>query len=196
MTDIKPQILAQNSDKILSILKDIIEHESSSLLIDDYPVLIGSRAAKWHVPSFREPKDWDLLATPLQSTLFINKVMPNATFKDIKLIYYPGAGLRIVGSCIELYTDHTDHTGDTDDTDDDDNANDIATYFDIELVSDKMDLGKMKSNEAKKADEDVEFEKLNDNQQKMSAQMILEICRDVKDKTIFPLAGFSCIVAP
>src|SRR3954449_2419326 len=104
MSNIKPQTLASASCNILTILKNITEIEGNDSLID-YPVLIGSRAAKWHVPSFREPNDWDLVATPSQSTLFINKVMPNATFKDIKLIHYPGAGLKIVAAdCIELHT--------------------------------------------------------------------------------------------
>src|SRR3954451_18635232 len=101
MAIIKPQILANKASKILSILKNIVKNEGSNSLID-YPVLIGSRAAKWHVLSFCEPNDWNLVATPSQSTLFINKVMPNANFKDIKLIHYPGAGLKIVGTCIEL----------------------------------------------------------------------------------------------
>src|SRR3954471_21374101 len=103
MTGIKPKILAHQVDEILSILENIIEEEDSSLI--DYPVLIGSRAAKWHVPSFREPNDWDLVATSSQSTSFINKVMSNAAFKDIKLIHYQGVGLKIVGICIELLTD-------------------------------------------------------------------------------------------
>src|SRR5436190_3983333 len=100
MPNIKPQILARKANNILSILKNIINCEGGNPLID-YPVLIGSRAAKWHVPSFREPNDWDLVATLSQSTSFINKVMSNATFKDIKLIHYPGVGLKIVGSCVE-----------------------------------------------------------------------------------------------
>src|SRR3954469_17086499 len=119
-------ILAHKVNKILSILKNI--NESEDLI--DYPVLIGSRAAKWHVPSFREPNDWDLIATPSQSTLFINKVMTNATFKDIKLIHYPGAGLKIIGDCTELHTGRN------------------SINFDIELVSDKVDFRKMKSNVA------------------------------------------------
>src|SRR3954467_8797535 len=93
-------ILANKVGKILSILKNI--NESEDLI--DYPVLIGSRAAKWHVPSFREPNDWDLVATSSQSASFINKVISNAAFKDIKLIHYPGVGLKIVGICVELLT--------------------------------------------------------------------------------------------
>jgi len=89
---VRPQILAQNVNKILSILKNI--KNENNIPPVDFPVLIGSRAAKWHIPAFREPKDWDLVATPLQSTLFINKVMSNATFKDIKLIHYSGGGLK------------------------------------------------------------------------------------------------------
>ena len=63
---IKPQTLAHDADKISSILKKIIKNndEDSTPLID-YPVLIGSRAAKWHIPSFREPNDWNLMATLL-----------------------------------------------------------------------------------------------------------------------------------
>src|SRR3954469_2161892 len=132
MSTIKPQILSHKVNNILSILKNIISSESGNPLID-YPVLIGSRAAKWHVPSFREPNDWDLVATPSQSTLFINKVMPNANFKDIKLIHYPGAGLKIVGTCIELPRGNSYYMDGN------------STCFDIELISDKIDLRKMKS---------------------------------------------------
>src|SRR3954452_23017728 len=103
MPNTKSIILAREVDNILSILKNIIENEDDSPLID-YPVLIGSRAAKWHALYFREPNDWDLVATPSQSILFINKVMLHATFKDIQLIHYPFAGLKIIGNCIELNT--------------------------------------------------------------------------------------------
>lgn len=192
MTFIKPLILTCKVDKILSILKNIIKDEGVVKPIINYPVLIGSRAAKWHVPSFREPNDWDLIATPSQSTSFINKTMSFATFKDIKSIYYPDVGLKIVGSCIE----HKD-------------GNPIS--FDIELVSNKVDLRKMKvhkvesysymdvnkiNNDDKFDRDDVEFKEFYDHQQKTSGQMILELCRDVKDKTLFPLSSFPCIVAP
>ncbi|PKK60889.1 hypothetical protein RhiirC2_792645 [Rhizophagus irregularis] len=101
---IKPQILADNYKEILIILNNIIKNEGNIPLID-YPVLIGSRAAKWHIYSFREPNDWDLMATPLQTTSFINKVKEyNATFKYIKLIYYPGGGLILAGEYIDKYT--------------------------------------------------------------------------------------------
>jgi hypothetical protein len=139
MSIIKPQILAHEVDEILSILKSITENEDSSTLMN-YPTLIGSRAAKWHIPSFREPNDWDLVATPSQSILFINKIVPNASFRDIKLIHYPSAGLKIVGNCTEL------------------NTADNTINFDIELVSNKFDLRKMKSNEfegSKKATPDI-----------------------------------------
>ena len=125
MIFIKPLILTRKVDKILSILKNIIKDEGVVKPIINYPVLIGSRATKWHVPSFREPNDWDLIATPSQSTSFINKTMSYATFKDIKSIYYSDVGLKIIGSCIE----HKD-------------GNPIS--FDNELVSDKVDLRKMK----------------------------------------------------
>jgi hypothetical protein len=189
MPGIKPQILAHKVNNVLSILKNIIKSEGGNILID-YPVLIGSRAAKWYVPSFREPNDWDLVATPLQSTSFINKVIPNVTFKDIKLIHYPGAGLKIIGDCTELYT----------------NKNPIN--FDIELVSNKVDFRKMKSDvtelmningdDSDGSDKinEIEFEKFNNNQSKMSAQIILELCRNVENKTLFPLSSSPCIVAP
>jgi len=223
---IEPQILAYNARRILLILKNIID-DSTPLV--GYPVLIGSRAAKWHVSSFREPNDWDLVATPSQSTLFINKVNESgATFKSIKLIHYPGGGLKLVGGCTEPSTNRK------------------SVDFDIELVSDKMDLRNMKSNEAlnKKEiyesdnenesnvendnengsnvendnendgnveddmseddtseDEDeinkIEFERFKDVQPKISALMILELCRNIEDKIMFPLLpNFPCIVAP
>src|SRR4051794_14414830 len=128
MPNTKSIILAREVDNILSILKNIIENEGDSPLID-YPVLIGSRAAKWHALYFREPNDWDLVATLSQSTSFIDKLRFNASFKYIILIYFPGAGLKIVGDCIEMHTDN-------------------SISFDIELVSNKIDLRKMKSNEA------------------------------------------------
>src|ERR1041384_7266029 len=105
----KTQILAFRIDKILSILKNIIKHEGNPLEPDfstvGCPVLIGSHAAKWHIPSFREPNDWDLVATASQSILFIDKIMTNARFKDIKLIYYLGTGLKIIGKCAESRAD-------------------------------------------------------------------------------------------
>ncbi|CAB4395807.1 unnamed protein product [Rhizophagus irregularis] len=92
-----PQILADKCKKILTILNNIAKNEDNTSLID-YPVLIGSHAAKWHISSFREPNDWDLVATPSQTTLFIDKVEESiATFKKIELIHYPGGGLKLVG---------------------------------------------------------------------------------------------------
>ncbi|RGB32963.1 hypothetical protein C1646_762279 [Rhizophagus diaphanus] len=214
-----PQILADNYKKILTILNNIIRNDDNSPLID-YPVLIGSRAAKWHIFSFREPNDWDLMATPLQTTLFINKVKEsNATFKNIKLIYYPGGGLKLAGEYIDQYT-----------------ADKKLISFDIELVSEKVDLRNMKSifednsednmkvdnmqdddelnfdvfedNSKKSNAEDsednmkneinrIEFERFNDVHPKMSALMILEFCHNIEDKTMLPLlANFLCIVAP
>src|SRR6266480_6346491 len=213
MTIIKPQTLANDEAQTLAILINIIEDEGNPLVVNfptvGYPVLIGSRAAKWHVPSFREPDDWDLVATISQATSFIKKVKPNASLRDIKLFYYPGSGLKIICQCLELYTDR------------------ISANFDIELVSDKVDLSKImirnegsdkgednmdvdNNNEEDDDDDeikddddtfefgidDIKFEKFSEGSQKMSAQMILELCRDVKDKTLFPLSGFPCIVAP
>ncbi|UZO00741.1 uncharacterized protein OCT59_011860 [Rhizophagus irregularis] len=226
-----PQILADNYKKILIILNNIIKNEDNNSLID-YPVLIGSRAAKWHIISFREPNDWDLMATPLQTTLFINKVKEsNATFKYIKLIYYPGGGLKLAGKYIDQYT-----------------ADKKLISFDIELVSEKVDLRNMKSifeynsednekvddmqddnefnfdifednykksnaedSEDNMKDDDmqdddmqdddeineIEFERFNDVHPKMSALMILELCRNIEDKIMLPLlSNFLCIIAP
>src|SRR3954468_2206239 len=93
-----PQTLADDKVQILSILKNIVNDEGNPSVVDDfsvigYPVLIGSRAAKWHIPSFREPNDWDFIATASQSILFINKI----TIEGMKLIYYPEVGLKIIG---------------------------------------------------------------------------------------------------
>jgi hypothetical protein len=58
------------------------------------------------------------VATPLQSTLFINKIKESgATLNNLKLIYYPGGGLKLVGDCIDRSTDEN------------------PIKFDIELVS-------------------------------------------------------------
>ncbi|CAB5379159.1 unnamed protein product [Rhizophagus irregularis] len=200
---IKPQTLAYNSKKILSILNNISKIDGGCTSLIKYPVLIGSRAAKWHVPFFREPNDWDLVATPSQSTLFINKAKSsNVTFKNIKLIHYPGGGLKLVGGCIDPFT------------------NGKSINFDIELVSDKMDLRTMKSNvilNEEESDENdnnneddnyiedninlieskIEFEMFNDIQPKISALMICDLCRNIEDKMLFPLlSSFPCIVAP
>ncbi|CAB4395821.1 unnamed protein product [Rhizophagus irregularis] len=172
------------------------------------------------------------MATPLQTTLFINKVKEsNATFKYIKLIYYPGGGLKLAGKYIDQYT-----------------ADKKLISFDIELVSEKVDLRNMKSifednsednekvddmqddndfnfdifedNYKKSNAEDsednmkyddmqdddmqdddeinkIEFERFNDVHTKMSALMILELCRNIEDKIMLPLlSNFLCIVAP
>ncbi|CAB4416274.1 unnamed protein product [Rhizophagus irregularis] len=88
-----PQILADKCKKILTILNNIAKNEDNTPLID-YPVLIGSHAAKWHISSFQ-------------------------------LIHYPGGGLKLVGE----YIDSTDEK---------------SISFDIELVSEKVDLRNMK----------------------------------------------------
>lgn len=54
---IEPQILADNYKKISTISNNITKNEDSTPLIG-YPVLIGSRAIKWHTTSFRQPNDW------------------------------------------------------------------------------------------------------------------------------------------
>ncbi|EXX74096.1 hypothetical protein RhiirA5_409865 [Rhizophagus irregularis] len=239
-----PQIiLADNCKKILTILNNIAKNEDNTPLIG-YPVLIGSRATKWHNSSFREPNDWDLVATPSQTTLFINKVEESiATFRKIKLIHYPGGGLKLVGEYIDQSTDEK------------------SISFDIELVSEKVDLRNMKlimslnkeeSDDEDESDKDddqyyrryrryfkrynfdddsensennndddsensennkdddnkgntqdddeinkIEFEMFDDPKPKISALMILELCRNIEDKTILPLlSNYLCIVAP
>ena len=83
MSNIGSRVLACEVKEILSVSESVIESEGSNPCIG-YPVLVGSTAAKWHVPSLREPidsLDWDLVATPSQSISFINKVKPNTTLK-------------------------------------------------------------------------------------------------------------------
>ncbi|CAB4433698.1 unnamed protein product [Rhizophagus irregularis] len=176
-----PQILAENYKKTLTILNNITKNEDNTPLID-YPVLIGSRAVKWHISSFREPNDWDMVATPSQTTLFINKVKESgATFKNIKLIHYPGGGLKLVGD-------------DEDESDEDDNIsedNSEISHYSEDSVDNMED--NMEDDEINK----IEFEMFNDVHPKMSALMILELCHNIEDKMIFPfLSNFLCIVAP
>src|SRR2546423_7652954 len=107
-----PQTLADDKVQILSILKNIVKDEGNPTVVESepnfstlgYPVLIGSRAAKWHIPSFREPNDWDFIATASQSILFINMV---TITKEINLTHYTGVGLKINGKCefVESSTD-------------------------------------------------------------------------------------------
>ncbi|CAB4446961.1 unnamed protein product [Rhizophagus irregularis] len=202
----KSYILASNDNDILHILEVINKDENDRTSLIDHPVLIGSRAAKWHIPFFRDPNDWDLIATISQSISFINIVIKsNAIFKYIKLIYYPGSGLKIVGKCIESFS----FTGRN-------HGNPIL--FNIELVSDKVDFRKMNPNKKiddlydtdddddddddgsihGNNDEDISiFESFEDTKPKTSSLMILELCRDIKDKIMFPLiSSFLCIVAP
>ncbi|CAB4389466.1 unnamed protein product [Rhizophagus irregularis] len=198
----KSYILASNDNDILHILEVINKYENDRTSLIDHPVLIGSRAAKWHIPLFREPNDWDLIATISQSISFINIVIEsNAIFKYIKLIYYPGSGLKIVGKCIESFS----FTGRN-------HGNPIL--FNIELVSEKVDFRKMYPNKKiddlydtdeeddddddGNNDEDISiFESFEDTKPKTSSLMILELCHDIKDKIMFPLiSSFLCIVAP
>ncbi|GES76290.1 hypothetical protein GLOIN_2v1486458 [Rhizophagus clarus] len=122
----KPIILSSEANQILSILKDIAkDDEDNNTSLTNYPVLIGSGAAKWHISSFREPNDLDLIATPLQTISFINGINKYAIFKEIKLVYYPEGGLKIIAE-----SQHVDGRK--------------SIIFDIELISDKVDLCKMK----------------------------------------------------
>ncbi|RGB26017.1 hypothetical protein C1646_675133 [Rhizophagus diaphanus] len=179
---INSHILASKVDQILSILKYIIKDDEDDSSLIDYPVLIGSTAAKWHHPSFREPKDWNLVATISQSILFINNVNSSTTFKNIKLIYYPGSGLKINGE----FT----------------NKDESSIIFDIELVSNKVNLRKMKYEIKEKNYEEsnekleynkIEFENFNSDQPKPSSLMILELCHGVKNKKpLHFISNFSC----
>ncbi|GBB86896.1 hypothetical protein RclHR1_13340002 [Rhizophagus clarus] len=184
---VKFHILAFKVDQILSILKDIIKNDENNSSFIDHPVLIGSSAAKWHIHSFHKPNNWNLVATISQSINFINNVNSCATITDIKLIYYPGSGLKINGvfACID----------------------ESFIIFDIELASEKVDLRKLKQEIKEKYYEEesdkvkdydkIEFENFDGDQQKPSALMILELCRDVKEKKLLPfLPSFPCIVAP
>jgi hypothetical protein len=181
---IKPQLLANNYKKILTILSNIPKNITKNTPLIRYPVLIGSQAVKWHFSSFREPNDWDLVATPLQTTLFINKVKESsAIFNNIQLIYYPRGGLKLFGAYNDKFTDRK------------------PIRFDIELVSDKVDFRNMKSNEKNSEDlnnmQEFNFETFNDINPKISALMILELCHNIEDKTMLPLlSNYSCIVAP
>ncbi|CAB4478814.1 unnamed protein product [Rhizophagus irregularis] len=154
----KSYILATNANDVLYVLKIINNDEKDSTSLIDHPVLIGSRAAKWHIPLFRDPNDWDLMATIPQSISFINIIQFNAIFKYIKLIYYPGSGLKIVGKCIESssFTDRNHGN---------------LILFNIELVSDKVDFRKMNPNkkiddlhyDVDDDDDDYDIEKENYN---------------------------------
>src|SRR5689334_22013694 len=103
MVQVKPNTLALNEIQTLTILRNIIKDEENPPITSEtdfftvgYPVLIGSRAARWHIPFFREPNDWDFIATASQSVLFINMV---TITKEINLTHYPGIGLKINGKC-------------------------------------------------------------------------------------------------
>ena len=91
-------------------------------------------------------------------------------FKNIKLIHYPGGGLKLIGEYIDESTVKK------------------LISFDIELVSDKLNLRKIRLNDC----HHMEIYKINDRV-KTSAQMILELCQGVEDKMLFP---FPFIVAP
>ncbi|RGB34765.1 hypothetical protein C1646_760143 [Rhizophagus diaphanus] len=54
---IKPQTLAYNSKKILSILSNISKIDGDCTSLIKYPVLIGSRAAKWHLLKYVSCED-------------------------------------------------------------------------------------------------------------------------------------------
>jgi hypothetical protein len=191
----KVQKLSFDKDQILTILKKIVKDEGNPSVIENetdfsiigYPVLIGSRAAKWHIPSFREPNDWDFIATASQSILFITKF----TVEEIKLIHYSGVGLKISGKCkyIDSSTDGS------------------SINFEIELVSDKVNLRELNKDVDNHDDTEIEiegeeevkikFKKFYSDQEreksKTSAQMILEFCHDVENRMMLP---FPFIVAP
>src|SRR5581483_11317317 len=89
---VEPKILSRKKIQTLEILRNIVKDEGNPPVINKpdfstigYPVLIGSRSVKWHIPSFREPNDWDFIATASQSILFINMVTKT---KRINLTHY------------------------------------------------------------------------------------------------------------
>ncbi|CAB5351929.1 unnamed protein product [Rhizophagus irregularis] len=90
---------------------------------------------------------------------------------------------------------------DDDDDDESDKDDDYNRYNDFDDDSENSENNVDDDDQGNTQDDDeinkIEFEMFNDSKPKISALMILELCRNIEDKTILPLlSNYLCIVAP
>ncbi|KAL9548346.1 hypothetical protein MBANPS3_005723 [Mucor bainieri] len=83
----EPITVAKGTSSIIQLLKQMEgDNKENSKYI--HPVIIGSRAAAYWVPSFRPCDDWDIVATPSQAVELL-KDSQTINNLDIKLIKQP-----------------------------------------------------------------------------------------------------------
>jgi hypothetical protein len=64
-------IVSKDHERILAALQALIGPNDNNADFE-YPIMIGSRAAAYWLPSFRPSDDWDLIATPQQAFNMLN----------------------------------------------------------------------------------------------------------------------------
>ncbi|CAG8648042.1 7206_t:CDS:2 [Acaulospora morrowiae] len=158
-----PKLLTSNIDEALEILKDWKDLESN--LDDNLPILIGSRAAKYHLPSFRETNDWDLVVTVSQTIELLSSFIIGS-IGSFQMLFYKGIGVKIHG----YYKSSKKN----------------SFTFDLDLVTNgqetiKNDVGSI-----------VE---LLDIPIVTSSKLIMDMCREDDDITTIPPFGLKCRVA-
>jgi hypothetical protein len=81
-------IAAESPSGVIDIVQKLIaSYDQSSEL--KYPVIIGSRAASFWLPSFRPFEDWDIVATPKQALDMVNDLVAFGNKLSMSLIQQP-----------------------------------------------------------------------------------------------------------
>jgi hypothetical protein len=66
-------IVSKDRQEILNVLRTLIGPNDNNADFK-YPIVIGSCAASYWLPSFRSPDDWELVATPQQAFDMMNDI--------------------------------------------------------------------------------------------------------------------------
>nr|CAG8583862.1 2005_t:CDS:2 [Entrophospora candida] len=159
----------KNAIDILTKLPDPIP-KNTDIASYQHPILIGSQAAKYHVPSFRDPVDWDIIATPSQTSNWLNSLKTKHEV-ELEMDYYKDICIKIQATCTVNVK----------------GIEDVYNY-DVEVVIGPHDMKEI-------INQEIEIGVCNHDS---SSKMIMDICCDdrVVGNTIFlPPTNLVCSVA-
>ncbi|CAJ0905463.1 4534_t:CDS:2 [Entrophospora sp. SA101] len=86
-----------NAVDVLTKLPDPIP-KNTNIATFQHPILIGSQAARYHFPSFQNPIDWNIIATPSQAINWLNSLKTKHK-TETKMVYYKNICIKIQLKC-------------------------------------------------------------------------------------------------
>ncbi|CAJ0824149.1 5400_t:CDS:2, partial [Entrophospora sp. SA101] len=100
VTELQPIELGSdinNAVDVLTKLPDPIP-KNTNITSFQHPILIGSQAARYHFPSFQNPIDWNIIATPSQAINWLNSLKTKHK-TETKMVYYKNICIKIQLKC-------------------------------------------------------------------------------------------------